>query len=329
MALTACQPKTVSIPSQTSLPKETTISSIENIVMEDILQHTETPIPTITKVSLEATPTPVLSTAVPTTKPTATIQVTPTEDTRLLPNDWRNWAIIPTLSPNAFQIYQKGLSMGNDPARFSVIGDCQSVPEVFLGIYETDWYWLGDDYSYLQETIDAYPGSFSHESLAVKGGMSTSTALSPLWADQEKCSNNESPVECELRDYQPSIVFINLGTNWRADASTVPYETYLRQIVDIVIEHGTLPILLTKADNIEGDFSINLITAKVAYDNDLPLVNFWMAAQYLKNKGLDEKKDNIYLTPDGWDRRNFVALEALDAVRRQIGVYDALSVSDK
>ncbi len=204
-----------------------------------------------------------------------------------------------------------------------MIGDCQSVPEVFLGIYETDWYWLGDDYSYLQETIDAYPGSFSHESLAVKGGMSTSTALSPLWADQEKCSNNESPVECELRDYQPGIVFINLGTNWRADASTVPYEKYLRQIVDIVINHGTLPILLTKADNIEGDYSINLITAKVAYDYDVPLVNFWMAAQFLKNKGLDESTNYIYLTPDGWDRRNFVALESLDAIRRQINEYDS------
>lgn len=324
MTLTACQSQVLPAETQTSQPMENTISPVENVGLD----RTETlvpsvPVSTVTKTFTAVSKTPALSPVVPTPTPTVTIQVTPTEDTRLLPNDWRNWPIIPTLSPNAYRIYQKGLSMGNDPTRFSVIGDCQSVPEVFLGVYETDWYWLGDDYSYLQETIDAYPGSFSHESLAVKGGMSTSTALSPLWADQEKCSNNESPVECELRDYQPSIVFINLGTNWRADASTVPYEEYLRKIVDIVIDHGTLPILLTKADNIEGDYSINLITAKVAYDNDVPLVNFWMAAQYLKNKGLDESKDNIYLTPDGWDQRNFVALESLDAVRRQISEYDS------
>ncbi len=270
--------------------------------------------------SLTATIRP-SETPLPSPTASATSVVTPTADLRLLPADWRNWPIIPSLSPSAYQLYQSGLASGNDATRFSVIGDCQSVPEVFLGVYETDWYWLGEEYQYLQETIDAYLGSFSHESLAVKGGMSTSTALSPLWADQEKCNNNESPVACELRDYHPSIVFINLGTNWRADASTVPYEEYLRQIVDIVVAHGTLPILLTKADNIEGDESINLITAKVAYDYDVPMVNFWLAAQFLKNNGLDESTDNIYLTPTGWDRRNFVALEALDAIHRQIGVY--------
>jgi hypothetical protein len=319
--LAACQPQTEPVTPPSSSGAAHTQPALDIPIQNDSRESEITATPESTPTVVETTPVPATPTIVFTPTATATIPVTPTVDTRLLPNDWRNWPIIPTLSENAYRIYERGLAAGNDPGRFSVIGDCQSVPEVFLGVYETDWYWLGEEYQYLQETIDAYPGSFSHESLAVKGGMSTSTALSPLWADQEKCGNTESPVQCELRDYQPSIVFINLGTNWRADASTVPYEEYLRQIVAIVIEHGTLPILLSKADNIEGDYSINLITAKVAYDNDVPLVNFWLAAQFLKNNGLDESTDNIYLTPTGWDRRNFIALEALDAVRRQIEVF--------
>lgn len=263
-------------------------------------------------------PTYVLSVEPTETEAAPSPSQTPTADVRLLPKDWRNWPIVPTVSAHAIALYQSGVDVGNDPQKFSVIGDCQSVPEVFLGIYETDRYWLGDDYIYLSETIDYYLGSYSHESLAVKGGMSASTALSPLWADQGVCDSTESPVECELRVYQPSIVFINLGTNWRADASTVPYEKYLRQIVDMVVARGTLPILMTKADNVEGDFSINLITARVAYDYDVPLLNFWAAAQSLKHNGLDESTNFIYLTPEGWDRRNFVALQTLDAVRRQL-----------
>jgi hypothetical protein len=267
--------------------------------------------------SVTTSPEPKLTRAV-----TPTLTPTATADLRPLPLQWRSWEIIGRVSPHAYELYKEGVENGNDPKIFSVIGDCQSIPEVFLGIYETDRYWLGENYQYLQETIDYYFGSFSRKSYAVKGGMSASTALSPLWADPEVCHNDESPVECELRIHKPSIVFINLGTNWRADASTVPYERYLRLIMDMVVKNNTLPILMTKADNVEGDFSINLITAKVAYDYDMPLLNFWLAAQSLENNGLDETLKNIYLTPDGWDRRNFVALQILDAVRKDLRKFE-------
>ena len=70
--------------------------------------------------------------------------------------------------------------------------------------------------------------------------------------------------------------------------------------------------MVTKADNIEEDFLLNLSIATVAYDNDMPLLNSWMAVQYLPNHGLEE--DKIYLTPEAWDVRNFTALEALDSI---------------
>ncbi len=256
------------------------------------------------------------STPFPFLSPTSVFTSTP--DTRLDPRQWPSWPVIPTISARAREIYQDGLSKGNDPRSISVIGDCQSEPNVFLGIYATNRYFLGDDYQYLQETIDYYRDSLSRQSFGVRDGLSAPSALSTLWADPENCQPGETPVTCELRAHKPSIIFINLGTNWKPGASAKAYEGYLRQIVEQVIENGTLPILSTKADNVEGDHSINLATARVAYDYDIPLWNFWLAADSLPNHGLDADRENVYLTPEGWDRRNFTALQTLDAIRRSL-----------
>jgi len=226
--------------------------------------------------------------------------------------------VVPTVSGVAAQIYQRGIKAGNDAHIFSVVGDCQSEPNVFLGIYETNRYSLGDSYQYLQETIDYYKGSFSRKSLSVHDGMSAPTALSALWADPTACQPNESPVACELRVRKPSIMFINLGTNWLPGASATVYGNYLRQIVDIVIANGTLPVLSTKADDVEGNQGINKVTAQIAHDYDIPLMNFWAAAQTLPNGGLDPKRNDVYLSTDGWDRRSFSALETLDALRHAL-----------
>jgi len=221
------------------------------------------------------------------------------------------------------EIYLQGVGMGVTPRTFSVVGDCQSEPEVFLGIYATDRYYLNSDYLYLQETIDVFQSSFSHKSVSVRDGLSAPSALLPLWADPQVCLPDENPVQCELRLSKPMLVFINLGTNWREGASSDKYEGYLRQIVDLVIASGALPVLTLKADNVEADHSINLATAQVAYDYDIPLLNFWAAADYLPNHGLDPAQNNIYLTPDAWDVRNFVALRTLDAIWRALkAVYD-------
>ncbi|NPV56919.1 MAG: hypothetical protein HPY76_09670, partial [Anaerolineae bacterium] len=218
----------------------------------------------------------------------------------------------------ALELYRSGLQAGNDPRLFSVVGDCQSELNVFMGIYATDRYFFAAGDEFLQQTVDFYQPSFTHASAAVRDGLSAPSALSPLWADKSICLPEENPVQCELRLARPSIMFINLGTNWRADAAASAYEDYLRQIVDIVVANGTLPILSTKADNIEGDHSLNLATARVAYDYDIPLWNFWLAAQGLENGGLDPDREDVYLTPLAWDVRTYTALESLDAITRAL-----------
>jgi len=262
-------------------------------------------------------------TVTPSLTPTPTITPTATPDTRLKPRDWAAWPVVPAVSARAKEIYLQGVELSVTPRTFSVVGDCQSEPEVFLGIYATDRYYLSNDYQYLQETINDFQSSFSHKSVSVRDGLSAPSALSALWADPQVCQPDENPVQCELRLYKPTLVFINLGTVWREGASADKYEAYLRQIVDLVIANGALPILSTKADNVEGDHGINLATARVAYDYDIPLWNFWAAANYLPNHGLDPERNDIYLTPDAWDVRNFVALRTLDAIWRELrAVYD-------
>jgi hypothetical protein len=269
--------------------------------------------PESTKPVASAIPTLPSFTAIPTDP-----NVTPTPDLRLSPEKWQTWPVIPTVSARAREIYQRGLALGNDPRAFSKIGDCQSVPASFLGIYDTDRYFFAPEYQSLQDTVDYYAGSFNREGESVRGGFNTSSVLLPFWADTEVCQPGESPLECENRIHNPSIVFISLEV-WFEGRTPDVYEKYLRQIIEYNLEQGTLPILATKADNVEGDNSINTTIAKLAYEYDLPLWNFWLAVQPLPNHGLDPADPTgFHLNMDGWNMRSFSALQALDSIRRAV-----------
>ncbi len=258
--------------------------------------------------------------------PTGTLMPTPTEtavptatpDTRLKPEAWQDWPVIPDLEPAAFEVYALGQELGRDAQVFSVIGDCQSSPTYFLSKYDENRYTLPEGREALQETIDWYAGSFVHRSITVKNGMTAPSALNPYWSDPDLCDTTETPVDCEVRLSNPSLVLISLGTNWNPSTSQEDYIAYLNQIVDILLEQGVLPVLSTKADNSEGDYSRNLAMAQVAYDRHLPLWNFWATVQDLPNGGLDKDRENVYLSYQAWDTRNLSALELLDSLRQQL-----------
>jgi len=259
---------------------------------------------------------------------------TSTPDLRLDPEDWQNWPVIPTVSAVARTIYEEGLDKGNNPDHFSKVGDCQNITTYFLAPFDVPgFYVLGDQYAYLQEAIDHFSGSWSRESAAVHGGMNVASVLSPFWASEdERCKSGESPLDCELRLYQPSIVLISMEESWGSNNKVENYEKYMRQIIETVIEFGALPILSTKADNIEGNYAINTTNARLAYEYDLPLWNFWRAVQSLPNQGLDEGGFHLTLSGleipndfsnsrnmrQGWPNRNLTALQVVDAVWRQL-----------
>ncbi|MFH2040265.1 MAG: hypothetical protein ABIJ65_12610, partial [Chloroflexota bacterium] len=115
---------------------------------------------------------------------------------------------------------------------------------------------------------------------------------------------------------------------WTSKRPPEIYEGYLCQIVEFVLAHNAIPILATKADNIEGDQSINAAVARVAYNYDIPMWNFWAAAHPLPSAGLTE--DNFHLTvgmnffddpiemKKAWPVRNLTALQTIDAVWRAV-----------
>ncbi len=273
----------------------------------------------------------------PTIEPTATAITlatatsTPQPYSSLPPEEWREWPVIPTmLSERMITIYELGQITGNNPNAFTKIGDCHSIPPEFFAVFETGNYDLGN-YDYLQETIDYFPGSFERQGRAAKLGLTATGVLSVLWNDWKDCTPMETPLDCEYRLNTPSFAIISLGTN---DANGVaPFETTLRRVIDVTIGHGVVPILATKADNAEGDNSINETIARLAYEYEIPMWNFWRAVQPLPDHGVilpDHREhlsySGIASTGDlreeylefGYNTRNLTGLQVLDIVRRNI-----------
>lgn len=242
--------------------------------------------------------------------------------------DWKQWPVLPVVSERAREIYQAGLTKGNNPNRFSKIGDCQVIRQYFLGYFDNgnnEWR-LGDRFGKYKEALAHFEGSYNRLSMAVRTGFNVASVLSAINADPKTCQSGETPLQCELRDWNPSIAIISMET-WTENRPTAAYEGYLRKIVDETIADGVLPILATKADNLEGDHSINQMIARVAYEYDIPLWNFWAAADPLPSHGLLE--DGFHLTNGpseltgaglqiAWNVRNLTALQAIDRVWRAV-----------
>jgi lysophospholipase L1-like esterase len=235
--------------------------------------------------------------------------------------------VIPaSVSERMFEIYQLGQSLGNNPHAFSKVGDCQTMLPDFFGDFDNGKYNLGE-YSYLQPTVDYFSGSFGRISRGVKNGLTASGVMATLWNSWKDCNLQETPLECEYRINNPSIAIISLGTN---DANgTLPFEDMLRRVIDVTIEHGIVPILATKADNAEGDWSINATIVRLAYEYQIPVWNFWLAVQALPQHGLRSPEHLTYgeYTPSadfsktenmqyGYNVRNLTALQVLDTVWR-------------
>ncbi len=246
----------------------------------------------------------------------------PTPDGRPLAKNWRDWPVLPVVSDTAADIYWYGVQeLGTDPHVLSRIGDCHSEPNVFLGVYDSDYYNLSAENQYLKVVIDYFKGSFDTTSYAVHSGMSVSSVLTDIWADPEVCQKGETALDCEIRVHNPSIMFVNLGSNWIKGVDMEVYYEYLSEIVQTLLDHGILPILSSKADNVEGDYGINETTAQVARDFDIPYFNFFTVSQRLANQGLDPEKDGIHLSTEAWNWRNFYALKTLYVVGQKLGIF--------
>jgi hypothetical protein len=150
--------------------------------------------------------------------------------------------------------------------------------------------------------------------------------LTSLWTD-EQCLSGESLLECQYRLDHPSFAFISIGTNdtYYVKRDPLVYERNLRLIIEKTISLGIVPILATKADNLEGDNSINTTVALLAMEYEVPLWNFWLSVQDLPDKGLLDDMEHLttisYLNftdfsrphalENGMQMKNLTALQVL------------------
>ena len=216
------------------------------------------------------------------------------------------------------EVYQQGLAMGNRENAFSKVGDCQIIPEAFLGLFEDPLYVLPERLEYLQGTLDRFQGSFAREGYSSKGGFVFPTVFAPLRADSSVCNPGETPYECELRVHQPTFVLISM--EFRYEGRTVEtHENYMRKAIEYALSRGIVPILSTKADNYEGGHRLNLKTAELAYEYGLPLMNFWRAVQHLPDHGIDWERDayGFHTSLEAWLVRSETFLIVLDTLYHQ------------
>ncbi len=260
-----------------------------------------------------ATQTPLAKTPTPTPVYTQTLPSAP---------------YLPVVSAHARAIYRYGLMLGNNPRAFIKIGDCQATTPYFLAAFDsTKSYHLGDTYAYLQETVRQFSGSFGRVSVAANTGFGTATVLDPQWANPNQCKVGESPLSCETRVMRPSLALISLGTNdvWLAEGR---YEGDLRQIVEYLIRLGVVPIISTKADDMEGDGRFNKLVVRLAAEYDIPLWDFWQVTRPLPDNGIQDHLYHLSWGPAifddpknmqlGWPWRNLTALQSLDTVWRGV-----------
>ncbi len=203
------------------------------------------------------------------------------------PADWKEWPVLPeTISPKMAQIYRAGIEAGNDPKAFSKIGDSNSVLPSFLACFDygVNGYALGA-YNDLEAAIHQFQWSFSRESRATKIGITAFELDVYHWYEDDVCWPYESATSCEYRLWQPSIAFIALGTNDALQGIDL-FEQHLRSLIQKTLDRSIVPILATKADNLEGDDSFNAVIARLAAEYEVPLWNLWRAMEPLPNHGL-------------------------------------------
>jgi hypothetical protein len=331
ITLTACSGKYLQSSPETVIPTLNFNNGVINSVITEAGSPTVTQRLSTTRRENVVIATVSPSTFIPTPEPSPTNL--PQSPTPLPADFWMSMPVIPDVSETARDIYSRGLEMGRNPHAFSKIGDCQSIKTYFLAHFELpDYYDLGE-YSSLQETLDWFEGSFSRESLAVKGGFNAAAILSPLRSNPQLCNADENPIACEVRVNNPSIAVVSLEEWWAGHPEN--YEKYMRQILEYLIEQGVVPVVATKADNLEGNHLINQTIALLALEYDIPLWNFWRAVQPLPNHGLvaydytgatdmfhltHSEKYYFYNDPSyeqsGWSVRNLTALQSIDAVWR-------------
>jgi hypothetical protein len=237
------------------------------------------------------------------------------------------------ITAHARAIFLAGQALGNRPDAFSLVGDSNTDNPAFLAPFDQGNYDLGP-YPDLELTIHYFKGSFSRHSPAAVGGFSTAKVLDPANAGGG-CAAGETPLACEYRLQKPSVALILLGTGDQHAWSG--FEGRYRQIIEYTVKQGIVPVLITKADDLESTEDtatagfINGVIVRLSQEYDVPLLNLRQAVDPLPNRGCKSDGFHYNTPPDGqsanftgdhlnygFNMRNLTELQVLDALRRYV-----------
>jgi hypothetical protein len=163
-------------------------------------------------------------------------------------------------------------------------------------------------------TLLRFPKLQNRPFIAAQSGFTTGAVLNPQFANPKLCLADESPLACDLRITQASVVFVALGTNdqytWQQ------FEGNYRHILEYCLSQGALPVLLTKADDNEsgsaGSGAFNNLIRRLGQEYKLPVIDMWEATRALPEQGTIE--DRFHLNDYGLDLRLLLILQVLDSL---------------
>jgi len=176
------------------------------------------------------------------------------------------------------------------------------VSDGFMTLFSDERTILGS-YEYLEETLHFYRDSTAEVSVATDIGLTSYVVFDPMWADDERCHMNETPLACEYRLKRPSVAFIHFGHNDVRVMDEEAYNGQIRLVIEESIESGVIPVLMTFSNHEDDKLfwqgvNLNLELISLAQEYDVPLINLWSASRHLPDYGLDI--DNVHLTFSGF-----------------------------
>ena len=124
-------------------------------------------------------------------------------------------------------------------------------------------------------------------------GIAAAAMSDPDWADHALCDKNVGPFACEVWVSRASIVFIEVGTGDQYEWKE--FEKNYRPLIAHALKKGALPVLVTKADDLEARNGapsgyINNVIRTLADEYNVPLLDFWQATRALPNNGLIDEE---------------------------------------
>lgn len=243
--------------------------------------------------------------------------------------------VIPEISDAMREVYERGLELGNHSNIVTKVGDSLSADPLYLSPMSQNDYVLGP-YDYLEDSIRFFGASTAGDSVAARVGMTSYVIFDPMWARGEACEPNETPLACEYRVTKPSIALIMFGPNDVRHITVETFEANMRRVVEETLDAGIIPVLSTFTTHPQEPFywpaiDFNLALKRIADEHEIPLLNFWSAARFLPEYGLDQ--DLVHLTHSGFrylkydtgheswyglSLWNLLSIRVLDELRREL-----------